>query len=153
MRIESGLAHAALYGGLLALFGRSLLPGRADLVTAIARAVHVRRGQALPAAMARYTRRVTQAWCGFFAGQLAASALLLAFAPAGIWSLIVNVLDLPLVLAMFAAEYAVRLMRFRGHEHPSLAETIRAAGAVTLPSLRGRGDEIAPSPACGRGLG
>ena len=70
----------------------------------------------LPRGVAVYTRRVTQAWSLFFAGQLVTSAALLAFAPRPVWSLFVNVLDLPLVALMFVAEYACRL-RLVSREH------------------------------------
>jgi uncharacterized membrane protein len=118
----SGLSHAALYSALLALFANTLRPPREDMVSGLARRVSGPPVQG----MAAYTRWVTKAWCLFFAGQLGASALLLAFAPLAAWSLLVNVLDLPLVLLMFAAEYAYRLYRFRNHAHVSLATTIAA---------------------------
>lgn len=108
----SALSHATLYGGLLATFAVSLRPGREALVTSLARRLQA----PLPRGVAVYTRRVTQAWSLFFAGQLVTSAALLAFAPRPAWSLFVNVLDLPLVALMFVAEYACRL-RLVAREH------------------------------------
>jgi uncharacterized membrane protein len=48
------------------------------------------------------------------------------FAALSAWSLLANVLTLPLVLLMFIAEYAYRLWRFPGFEHASLTAAMRA---------------------------
>ncbi|KAA0579974.1 hypothetical protein [Azospirillum sp. Sh1] len=117
----SAISHAAIYVGLLALFGRTLLAGREPLITWIARRI---RGS-LTDEMLVYTRRVTIAWCLFFAGQLAMSALLFAFAPPAVWSFFINVLDLPLVAAMFLTEYAYRLRKFWNYSHGSIADVVR----------------------------
>ena len=111
----SALSHAALYLSLLALFGSSLQRGHTPLVTGLARRL---RGPLPPATLA-YTRGVTWAWCGYFVGQLAVSAGLLLWAPVAVWSLFVNVLDAPLLVTMFAAEFAVRLWRLPEDRHVS----------------------------------
>ncbi len=121
----AGLSHLALFGGLLALFGATLLPGRTPLVTQLAE----RLDPGFHPGMAGYTRAVTGAWCLFFAGQLLASLLLLLLAPAAAWSMLVNVLDVVLVAVMFGAEYGVRRLRFRGHEHVPFAALVRAVRA------------------------
>ena len=118
----SGVSHTLIYGGLLAFFARTLRPGRTDLITDLA--VRLRGTQ--PPDMTAYTRAVTVAWCAFFAFQLCASLLLVLFAPAEIWSLFVNVLELPLVAAMFLAELAVRHLRFQSYDHVGIGETVRA---------------------------
>ncbi|SMH36386.1 COG4648 family protein [Azospirillum agricola] len=117
----TGIGHAAIHAGLLVLFGRTLAPGREPLITGIARRV---RGH-LTDAMLVYTRRVTVAWCLFFAGQLAVSALLFLTASNTVWSFFVNVLDLPLVALMFLLEYACRLRRFPNLSHGSIADVVR----------------------------
>jgi uncharacterized membrane protein len=101
----SACAHWTIYGGLLLTFALTLRPGREPLVTAITRRLH----GTVCDELATYTRRVTMAWCGFFAVQLATSVALLLFAPLVVWSFFVNILDVPLVVAMFAAEYMIRL--------------------------------------------
>ena len=98
---------------LVWFFGRTLAPGREPLVTAIARFV---RGRLDPE-VERYTRRVTWAWCGFFAANAAVSAALAALAPLAAWSLYTNVLATPLFVLMFVAEYAYRRRRFPALEH------------------------------------
>ncbi len=118
----SGLSHLAINSLLLALFAGTLLPGRTPLVVAMGR----RLDPCFNPMLARYARAVTWAWCGFFTGQIAGSALLLGLAPVALWSLFVNVLDLPLVAAMFAAEDLVRRLRFPGHPHVSLPDLVRA---------------------------
>ena len=105
-----GLPHAGAYAVLLWYFGRTLRAGQEPLITRLARRI---RGTLSPE-RELYTRRLTAAWCVFFAGQLVCSAGLLAFAPLETWSFFVNVLNVPLVAAMFAVDYACRFFRLRG---------------------------------------
>ena len=106
-----------IYGSLLLTFGLTLRPGHEPLITAMARKLHGPIAEEL----ARYTRHVTIAWCGFFATQLTLSVLLFCFAPMVVWSFFVNILDIPLVAVMFAAEYAIRLRSLRDPPRHSLA--------------------------------
>ncbi|MEO7726695.1 MAG: hypothetical protein ABIS45_05535 [Burkholderiales bacterium] len=117
-----GLPHAAIYLSLLLLFGSTLRPGREPLVTRLARTVH---GTLAPA-MAAYARNVTIAWCVFFCAQVAASALLFCLAPPAVWSLFINVVNMPLLILMFAGEYAYRSVRHREFPHASFFDGIRA---------------------------
>ncbi len=114
--------HVGVYLGLLWLFARTLRRGREPLVTQIAQRV---RG-VLPPEVASYTRRVTQAWCVFFAAMAAASTALFLYAPLPVWSLFANLLNLPLVAAMFLAEYVVRITRFRHLRHFPISAAARA---------------------------
>jgi uncharacterized membrane protein len=118
----AGVPHAAVYLYLLWLFGRTLRRGREPLITRLARRVR----HSMSPAMEAYTRRLTLAWCAFFAGQLAASALLFGFAPLETWSLFINGLNLPLVALMFAGDYLYRRVRYRGEAQSSIATQIRA---------------------------
>jgi uncharacterized membrane protein len=121
LRLAAGSSHALLYSALLVMFAATLLPGRTDVVTRLAR----RLNPNFHAGMRSYTRRVTIAWCIFFAGQLVISALLLGFAPARWWLLFVNALNVPLVVAMFLGEYAIRRHIFPGAQSTNLATMIR----------------------------
>lgn len=123
----AGLSHAMLHAGLLALFAVSLLAGRMPLVTQFAR----RLNPAFHPGMEGYTRVVTFAWSLFFAGQLAASMVLLPLAPDA-WRLFVTVLSLPLAALMALAEYGIRRWRFRQEAHTPLLTMIRGvrSGAV-----------------------
>ena len=111
-----------VYLFLLWLFGRTLKADRRPLITMLA--AHVHGG--LPADIARYTRGVTWAWCIFFAAMALTSILLFVFEPLPIWSVFNNLLNLPLVVAMYLGEYAWRLRRFPDFPHASIATVFRA---------------------------
>jgi uncharacterized membrane protein len=114
----SALMHWGLYASLLASFALTLRQGYTPLITAMAYKLH---GAEIPAELVVYTRRVTTAWSCFFAAQLTTSVLLFCFAPLTAWSFFVNVLDIPLVVAMYAAEYAVRIRVLRDPPRHSFA--------------------------------
>lgn len=116
-----GVPHGAAYLFLLWFFGRTLRRGREPLITRFARRVH----GTLPPYMEAYTRGVTIAWCVFFGAQLAASALLFAFASIDAWSLFINILNFPLLALMFAAEYLYRVTRYRNYPHASIAKMMQ----------------------------
>jgi len=122
LRLALAVPHAAIYCFLLWLFGHTLLHDSEPLITRVARRVH---GVLTPEIEA-YTRRVTQAWCCFFAAQIIVSGLLLAFAPLEIWSLFAGVLNFPLVVLMFLGEYLYRVMRYPDHPRTSIASAVRA---------------------------
>ena len=110
------------YLGLLWLFGRSLTSGREALLTRFARFVH---GE-IPSPVERYTRQITVFWCVFFAAMAITSTILFLFVSVDAWLFFANVLNLPLVLCAFCAEYLYRSMRFRNRPYPSLVATISA---------------------------
>jgi uncharacterized membrane protein len=99
------LEHIAMFLALAGWFGASLRPGREALVTRFARLVE---GPLSPAGLA-YTRGVTLAWAVFSATVAGASVLLYFLAPLALWSVFANLLTLPLVGAMFVAEFLVRI--------------------------------------------
>jgi uncharacterized membrane protein len=103
------------------VFGRTLIAAREPLITGFARRVH----GSLPPEMETYTRHVTIAWCVFFIAQPAISAALLAWAPLDAWSFFVNVLNLPLLALMFAAEYLYRVTRYRHFPHASILKGVQ----------------------------
>jgi hypothetical protein len=113
----SALGYWALYTSLLVTFGLTLRRGHTPLITGMAHRLH----DTLSDEMIRYTRGVTIAWCVFFAVQLLTSIGLFCFAPITAWSVFVNLLDFPLVVTMFAAEYACRLRLLRDPPRHSLA--------------------------------
>jgi hypothetical protein len=115
----SALTYWGIYTTLLASFALTLRPGREPLITVIARRMH-----GLTPELTAYTRKVTIAWSLFFAAQLTLSLMLFCFAPLTIWSFFVNILDIPMVVLMFAAEYAVRLRCLSDPPRHSLAAII-----------------------------
>ena len=116
------LPFLAVYLCLLWWFASTLAPGREPLITRLARHVH---GE-LSAPMLRYTRRVTWAWCVFFAAMALISELLFLFAPLPAWSVFNTLLNLPLVAAMYLGEYAWRQWRHPDFAHASIATVLRA---------------------------
>ena len=126
----SGISHAAAYLFLLWCFGRTLARGREPLITRFARTVH---GE-LPPEMELFTRKVTIAWCLFFAIQLIASALLFGFAPLSTWSLFINLLNLPLVALMFVGQFAYRIIRYPDYPRVSLWQAIQVVIKDASPS-------------------
>lgn len=112
----SALAHWGLYASLLATFALTLRRGHTPLITGMAYRLH----GTLSEEMIRYTRSVTIAWSLFFSAQLLTSIALFCFAPLTVWSVFVNLLDIPLVVTMFAVEYAVRLHVLRDPPRHSL---------------------------------
>lgn len=129
------LQHIAMFLALAAWFGASLRSGREALVTRFARGA----GEHLDAAGLAYTRSATLAWAAFCAAMAAASSLLYFLAPLEVWSLFANLLTLPLVGAMFAAEFAVRLRARPELCHGGVLRSVRAfweRGASHSPGSR-----------------
>jgi uncharacterized membrane protein len=119
--VTIAVPHAMAYLTLLVVFAASLQPGREAVVTLLARKT---RGP-LSAQTLRYTRRVTWAWCWFFVAQLTASLLLLLFAPHTVFSLFVNLCNLPLVGAMLCTEYIYRQWRHPARPPERLTDMFR----------------------------
>lgn len=122
LAVLNGFPHAAINALMMWVFGRTLLHGSEPLITAFARRIH----GTVPDYIEPYTRRVTAAWCIFFALQVLLSVILLAVAPLHVWSLFVNVLSFPLIILMFVAEYLYRIVRFPGHAHASIWQGVAA---------------------------
>lgn len=107
---------------LAAIFAGSLVAGREPLCTRWATVVH----GPLPAAVARYTRRVTVAWTVFFVLMSVTLIVLFVFAPLQLWSAFANFCAVPLVAAMFVGEYMVRGRVLPDMQHASILEGLRA---------------------------
>ncbi len=121
-----GICHDVAYASLLIWFGQSLRPGHEPVVTGFARQLR----QTMPDKVVRYTRKVTYAWCAFFAAQLALSAILPLTAPIAAWSAFVPLLSLPLLVAMILAEFGVRMILFRHEPHTGLIASVLAVRRV-----------------------
>ncbi|WP_420808832.1 hypothetical protein [Cedecea colo] len=96
---------------MLALFGGSLF-SRMPLIERLAR---WREGELSPAAV-RYTRRVTQVWCGFFIINGAVSLWTCLHGNLHIWTLWNGMLSYMLMGTLFAGEWLVRQRLKRHHE-------------------------------------
>lgn len=118
----SGTPFVATYILLLFFFGSSLRPGHTPIVSRLSAKLSA---VPLTPSMLRYTRNVTILWSAFFAAQLAICFILLFAASTTVWSLFVNVLNIPLNLTLFALEYAWRRIHQPSLRHHSLADMIR----------------------------
>ena len=88
---------------LLLAFGSSLVVGM-PVAERIARA----REPDLPDAAVPYTRKVTQAWAGFFVFNAATSAALTLYAPLAWWTLYNGLIVYFIMGALFAGEWLLR---------------------------------------------
>ncbi len=116
------LQHAGIQALLGLAFARTLRAGQVPMVSRFAAVIH---GPLSPA-LARYTRQVTWAWTLYFAVMTGLSLLLFWLAPVAVWSAFANLLNLPLLILMFAAEYVVRLFLLAPSDRAGPLEAIRA---------------------------
>ena len=116
------LQHAGIQALLGLAFGRTLRAGQVPMVSRFAALVH---GDLTPA-LARYTRQVTWAWTLYFSAITTLSLLLFWLAPVAVWSAFANLLNLPLLILMFAAEYVARLCLLAPSDRTGPLEAIRA---------------------------
>lgn len=138
LSILNGVPHAAINIVLMWVFGRTLVRGDVSLITGFARRVH----GALPLYIESYTRRVTFAWCVFFAAQVIVSMILFSATSLETWSLFVNILSFPLIVLMFVAEYLYRIARFPDYPHVSIWKGIQLfAGEARGPRTTNAGSQ------------
>lgn len=115
--------HAGTHLVLGLVFGRTLLPRHGPpLITSLALRVH----GSLPASITGYTRQVTLAWTGYFLVMAGLSVILFFTAPLTTWSVLANLVTLPLIIAGFIVEYLLRHWLHPEFEHVSIFEGIRA---------------------------
>lgn len=117
------LQHVGINLLLALAFGRTLAAGQLPLLTRLARIV---RGDAISPRVLAYTRRATWAWVTYFVITALVSLLLFALAPAVVWSGFVNLLSLPLLAAMFAGEFIVRVLSIPRAERSGFMESLLA---------------------------
>ncbi|MDP3710039.1 MAG: hypothetical protein Q8R56_18490 [Polaromonas sp.] len=116
------LQHAGVYALLCVAFGRTLQGGQTPMISRFARIVH---GELSPS-LIRYTRSATWAWAFYFGGIAGLSLLLFWLAPVPLWSAFANLLGIPLLVLMFAGEYAVRCYVLPAAERAGPLDAIRA---------------------------
>lgn len=114
--------HIAANSMLCWFFAHTLFGERTPIITTLARTIHTE----MPDQIERYTRQVTVAWALFFAIQVLLSLLIFNVASIEIWSLFANVLNWPLVILMFIAEYACRKRINRDFPHATIKQSIDA---------------------------
>ncbi len=106
---------------MLTVFGRTLMPGREPLVTAIGEQA---RGP-LCDGMRRYTRHVTVLWCGVFLLMTASAVILPWLEDKSLWSWFTNVISYAFVGVLFLGEFLLRKRLFPDHDHPGFIEYLR----------------------------
>lgn len=117
------LPPAAINVAMGLIFATTLRRGGEPLISRYARAE--RGGGALPADLARYTRRLTVVWSTYFFLAAAVGVLLAVFAPLAVWSTFANVVSYVLVAVLFVGEHAFRTRRFAHYDHASLLRLLR----------------------------
>ena len=116
------LQHAAVNAALGWAFASTLRAGATPLITALASRIHV----VVPSDVRDYTRALTVAWVWFFAGIIALSLAIYAFAPWPWWSLFCNLLTPLAVGVFFVGEYGWRRWRHPNFERVSMRGAIAA---------------------------
>ncbi len=125
------LQHAGIQALLGLAFARTLRAGQQPMVSRFAAIIH----GSLSPALARYTRQVTWAWTLYFAVMTTLSLLLFWLAPVNVWSAFANLLNLPLLVVMFSAEYAARLLLLAPSDRAGPLEAIRAYRQASVGGL------------------
>jgi uncharacterized membrane protein len=126
------LQHAGIHLALGCAFAYTLRRGATPLITAMAARV---QGTMTPT-KARYTRRVTALWAGYFAGMVVLSLALYAWAPWWVWSLFANLATPLAMVTLFVSEH---LLRYRLHpefERLSVLQALRAYRDTPLVEAR-----------------
>lgn len=111
------------------MFAISLRPTATPLVEQMMRFEY--GGQAPPAPVARYARRLTWVWVGYFVAVAALSVLLAIAAPLETWSLFVNVLSYVFAILLVIAQFLYRYLRYRRYGVFMPWDTLR--GMARLP--------------------
>lgn len=115
--------HAGAHLALGLFFARTLGAAHGPaLITRLATRIH----GPLPPRIARYTRQVTVGWTVYFFAMGLASLVLFATSTLETWSILANLVTLPLIIAGFLFEYLLRHWLHPDFDHVSIFEGIRA---------------------------
>ncbi len=120
------IQHAGSHALLGLWFGGSLIAARNGTGQALISRLATRLHGPLPAPIQRYTAQVTAVWTGYFLLMALASGALFAFASLQAWSVLANLVTMPLIVAIFIVEYLVRLRLHPDFEHVSILDGVRA---------------------------
>ena len=96
--------------------------GGPPIITRLAQRVH----GTLPPAIIRYARQVTVGWTTYFLAMAAVSVTVFAIAPLETWSVLANLVTLPLIIIGFLGEYALRHRLHPEFDHVSIFDGVRA---------------------------
>lgn len=104
------LVPALVSAFLLVVFAATLRPGREPMIARVAQAMEA---EPIPSRLHPWLRRVTFAWCVFFAVNGTVSACLALFAPLGWWTVWNGLLTYAFVGLLLLGEYVMRKVRYR----------------------------------------
>jgi len=116
------LQHAGIHCALGCAFALTLRRGATPLITVLAAAA----GGTMTPELARYTRRVTVLWVGYFFAMAVLSLALYAWAPWWVWSLLANLVTPLAVVGLFVGEYALRYRLHPEFERMTMLQALRA---------------------------
>lgn len=118
--------HAGSHVVLGLWFGGSLISLRNGTGDALITRWATRLHGTLPPSLRRYTAQITALWAGYFWLMALASMMLFAFGSTTAWSILANLVTLPLIVAIFLVEYRVRIRLHPDFEHASILDGVRA---------------------------
>ena len=113
-------------------FGRTLLPGSQALISRISEAL---RREPLPPEVARYTRRVTWFWVGYFLFVAVEASILPWFVSRETWWLCTHVLNWVVVPTALTVEYLYHSRKYPNKVHNSLRDFITDLAKVDYRKL------------------
>jgi uncharacterized membrane protein len=116
------LQHAGIHLALGCAFAYTLRPGATPLITALATRAH----GTMTAARARYTRRVTTLWAGYFGVMVALSLVLYMWTPWWVWSMFANLATPVAAIGLFVGEHWLRYRLHPEFERTSMLQALRA---------------------------
>lgn len=117
-----------VFATLAWLFARTLFGDRVPAVTQFARVMR----ESTTARVEQYTRMATVAWALFFTAMAIQSAMFAFLAPANVWAIFGNMINLGFTVLMFFSEYLVRRVYLRAEPQYSLSEYLRRLGHIDL---------------------
>jgi uncharacterized membrane protein len=120
------IQHAGSHAVLGIWFGGSLLAARNGSGEAVITRLALRVHGSLPQPIRRYTAQVTGLWTIYFLLMATASVTLFVFGSLQAWSILANLVTMPLIVFVFVAEYLVRLRLHPDFEHVSILAGVRA---------------------------
>lgn len=117
---------------LMVFFGRTLRPGSVPLITRIAAQM---RGDDMPAAVRRYTRKVTWMWTIVFALMALEATLLAALVSHETWSLVTNAVNWILLAVLMSGEYLYHSRVYPNRVHNNFLDFLRDMARIDLRRL------------------
>lgn len=126
------LQHAGIHLALGCAFAFTLRPGATPLITALA----ARERSTMTAVKARYTRRVTALWAGYFGVMVVLSLALYAWAPWWVWSMFANLATPLAAISLFVGEHWLRYRLHPEFERASMLHAWRAWRSTPLAPAR-----------------